>query len=365
MRASIILVLALAAAPAAAQADVTVIYAEPAPPRPLVAVPVAPSADATPGEIEAPPPVVSSTMTATPTPSSAASAPTVSEPTSITPAAPTPSSAASAPTVSEPTSITPAAPTCVTPSPVRFIRTTDGSREPRLLHLTDCRGAPDAEALLELSILARPRVADRPDARDLAAHANDPELFASEVRRLDAGLLTRLQVIADRFPGHDIEITSGYRPDASETSRHRTGHALDVRVVDAPLDQVHAVALLLDESGVGLYPTSEFLHVDVRPRVTRWVDLAGPGEPANMVEVVNGRDGHASSAAPLAWPATPVDAPVASDSTVGPPPSRGTSGRRATRSRRARADTEEQQRAAVREALDALDALEGIDFQMP
>ena len=264
MRATIVFALLLVAAPAAAQ-DVTVIYAPPAPMGPLIAVPVSPGDGAVP------------------------------EPTSSLLPAPSSSS-------------TPAAQTCTTPSPVRFVRTTDGSREARLLHLTDCHGAPDPEALLELSILARPRTAERPDARDLRAHRNDPELFASEVRRLDPGLLTRLQVIADHFPGHDIEITSGYRPDANETSRHRTGHALDVRVVAAPLDRVHAVALLLDESGVGLYPTSEFLHVDVRPRVTRWVDVAGPGEPTNMVEVVNGRDGHASSAAPLRWPAT-VDEP--------------------------------------------------------
>lgn len=341
MRSWLALVVVLAAAPAAAQADVTVLYAPPAPASPLVAVTVAqPSADAS---------SPTSTSTSTSTPPSTSTSTSTPEPSTSPP---------------EPD---PAAATCEPPSPVRFIRTTDGSRETRLLHLTDCHGAPDAEALLELSILARPRTADRPEARDLAAHASDPEYFASEVRRLDPGLLTRLQQIADRFPGHDIELTSGYRPDARETSRHRTGHALDLRVVGAPLDEVHALALGFDESGVGLYPTSEFLHVDVRPRVTRWVDLAGPGEPTNMVEVITARDGHAASAPALRWPdnTAPAEPTVALPADPDPPSGAPTPARRRRAPTATRASTEDEHRAALRDALDALDALEGLDLGVP
>jgi hypothetical protein len=362
MRATIVFVLALAAAPAAAQADVTVLYAAPAPMGPLVAVPVAGGAPTPPSSRIEAPRASGSTATEAARPSHAVVAPApvrTTEPASP----PEPPSSTERSSPSEPARATVAAPQpralgtearCEAPSPVRFVRTTDGSREARLLHLTDCHGAPDAEALLELSILARPRTADRPSPRDLAAHVEDPELFASEVRRLDPGLLTRLQAIADHFPGHDIEITSGYRPDANETSRHRTGHALDLRVVGAPIEEVHAFALGFDESGIGLYPTSEFLHVDVRPRVTRWVDLAGPGEPANMVEVVTGRDGHAASAPGLRWPAAPEPATARLE----PAP--------AARRRRARGSRdEEEHRAALREALQALDALDGLDLQVP
>jgi hypothetical protein len=356
MRVSFVFALALAAAPAAARADVTVIYAAPAPTAPLVAVPV-PC-----GQAHSAPPARSRSASLGSGPVAAPTAHRAAE--TVAPAVPRSETAplgsmtaastsdlstsdAVASTGSPPPPRTPRESGCQPPSPVRFVRTTDGSRETRLVRLTDCHGAPEAEAILELSILARPRTAERPSERDLAAHENDPELFASEVRRLDPGLLTRLQAIAERFPGRDIEITSGYRPDASETSRHRTGHALDVRVVDAPLEEVHALALGFDESGIGLYPTSEFLHVDVRPRVTRWVDLAGPGEPANMVEVVTGRDGHAASAPALQWPAAPE--PTA-------PPHR----HRARGSR-----DEEDQRAALREALEALEALDGLDLQVP
>ncbi|MBX7192198.1 MAG: DUF882 domain-containing protein [Sandaracinaceae bacterium] len=359
MRASIVLALVLAAAPAAAQADVTVLYPEPAPRAPLVAVPVARSSAQ-----ETAPPVPTPAEPAVTELAAVASSPIaplqpIATPTSAPPLMPV--QPALAPSV-EPaltathTAASTAGSISCPPPPVRFVRTTDGSRDASLLHLTDCQGQPSAEDLLELSILARPRTAERPTARDLAAHAGDPEYFASEIRRLDPGLLVRLRAIADRFPGHDIEITSGYRPDARETSRHRTGHALDLRVVGASLEEVHAFALGFDDSGVGLYPTSEFLHVDVRPRVTRWVDLAGPGEPANMVEVVTGRDGSAASAPPLQWPspATPRDG-VLGDGAPAPSPRRA----------RATAAQDGASREALRDALEALEALEGLDLQVP
>jgi hypothetical protein len=35
---------------------------------------------------------------------------------------------------------------------------------------------------------------------------------------------------------------------------------------------------LLDDVGVGYYPNSSFLHLDVRACPMQWVDYAGPGE---------------------------------------------------------------------------------------
>jgi hypothetical protein len=376
MRIGLAVIVASLLAPAAARADLTVIFASPSRPAPLVAVRVSP------GPSPVTEPVRASVSEPDPAPVGAPPAPLASPSAPVLRSAPepVPPTVAAPAAAVEPVAVLEPEPVpvrergrsearCVQPAPVRFIRTTDGSREARLLALTDCHGVPDPESLLELSILARPRTADRPDARDLAAHVDDPELFASEVRRLDPGLLTRLRAIGDRFPGHDIEITSGYRPDARESSRHRTGHALDLRVLGVPLEEVHAFALGFDESGIGLYPTSEFLHVDVRPRVTRWVDLAGPGEPTQLVEVVNGRDGHASSAPPLQWPtsgrATATGRTVVRVEPARSPvtPARAPSEPRARRARRA--SSEDDHRAALREALDALDALEGLDLGVP
>lgn len=237
--------------------------------------------------------------------------------------------------------------TCVTdPPPVRFIRTTDGSRETRLLVLTHCDGTPDAASLRALTILARPRSVAAPSDEDLRAHEDDAEFLAADVHRLNVGLLSRLRRLADAFPGKDIEITSGYRPDAREGSRHRIGNALDLRVVDVPLEEMHRVALTFDESGIGLYPTSDFIHVDVRERVTRWVDLSGPDEPSNMVEVVTGRDGEAESAPPLTWTAAHPHGQASAPPPVAPHPPRQRPAREANPS--------------VLEGLEALDDLDDM-----
>jgi hypothetical protein len=34
----------------------------------------------------------------------------------------------------------------------------------------------------------------------------------------------------------------------------------------------------LDQVGVGYYPNSSFVHVDVRSQNTQWVDRSSPGE---------------------------------------------------------------------------------------
>lgn len=251
----------------------------------------------------------------------------------------------------EPVQASPPLTACVTnPPPVRFIRTTDGSRETRLLILTHCDGTPDAASLRALTILARPRSVAAPSEDDLRAHEDDADFLAADVHRLNVGLLSRLRRLADAFPGKDIEITSGYRPDAREGSRHRIGNALDLRVVDVPLEEMHRVALTFDESGIGLYPTSDFIHVDVRERVTRWVDLSGPDEPSNMVEVVTGRDGEAETAPPLTWTATHDGAQPATPPPAAPHPPRA-------RQRPSRD-------ATAPDVLEGLEALHDLDDMM-
>lgn len=52
-------------------------------------------------------------------------------------------------------------------------------------------------------------------------------------------------------------------------SLHLQGQAIDIRVPDRPLASVHNVALAMQAGGVGYYPHSDFVHVDVG-RVRRW-----------------------------------------------------------------------------------------------
>jgi uncharacterized protein YcbK (DUF882 family) len=46
-------------------------------------------------------------------------------------------------------------------------------------------------------------------------------------------------------------------------SLHMYGEAVDLRVVDRPLHYVRRVAVSLKAGGVGYYPHSNFVHVDV------------------------------------------------------------------------------------------------------
>ncbi len=78
-----------------------------------------------------------------------------------------------------------------------------------------------------------------------------------------------------------IEIISAYRSPASNawlarnasgvsrTSLHTRGMAADIRLRERPLEDLHRAALALGAGGVGLYPASGFVHVDIG-RVRSW-----------------------------------------------------------------------------------------------
>ena len=81
-----------------------------------------------------------------------------------------------------------------------------------------------------------------------------------------------------------IDIVCGYRtPETNaalrrnapwtgvaEHSQHMEGHAIDIRVPGVSTAQLRNAALSLHAGGVGYYPVSQFVHVDVGP-VREWV----------------------------------------------------------------------------------------------
>jgi len=103
-----------------------------------------------------------------------------------------------------------------------------------------------------------------------------------EVHPIDRGLLDLLHRLARTLERTStIQVISGYRSAASnETLRRRSrsvakrslhmqGKAIDLRFERIPLKHVRAAALELSGGGVGYYPRSGFVHVDVG-RVRRW-----------------------------------------------------------------------------------------------
>jgi uncharacterized protein YcbK (DUF882 family) len=95
-------------------------------------------------------------------------------------------------------------------------------------------------------------------------------------------LMRVLAYLADHFNGRTIIVVSAYRSDsnqASESSRHATGEAIDIRLEGVANETLRDYCLTLNRVGVGYYPRSSFVHIDVRDREVYWVDWSRPGEP--------------------------------------------------------------------------------------
>jgi len=124
-------------------------------------------------------------------------------------------------------------------------------------------GAYAPEALAAVNHVLR-------DYRNGESHAIEPTLLD-----LLAALSVRLEA-APRFG-----VISGYRSPATNAmlhehsgqvasgSLHVKGMAIDIRVAGCDVDRVRDAALSLQLGGVGYYPASDFVHVDVG-RVRRW-----------------------------------------------------------------------------------------------
>jgi uncharacterized protein YcbK (DUF882 family) len=85
--------------------------------------------------------------------------------------------------------------------------------------------------------------------------------------------------IQTHFQAPEIRIVSGYRvPKAGSHSNHGKGRAIDFVVPGVKDENVAKFAREIGFVGVGIYPTSQFVHVDVRPRSYFWIDYSGPGK---------------------------------------------------------------------------------------
>jgi hypothetical protein len=51
----------------------------------------------------------------------------------------------------------------------------------------------------------------------------------------------------------------------------------------------------LRDVGVGYYPNSTFVHLDVRERSASWVDYAGPGESPRYRRATRHAEGHSAA----------------------------------------------------------------------
>ncbi len=105
--------------------------------------------------------------------------------------------------------------------------------------------------------------------------------YSNSVHPIDPHLIDLTHDLQQKL-GTDrpIEIISAYRSPitnarlARETngvakhSFHTRGMAMDIRIAGTPLSRIHDTALDMGRGGVGYYPDSQFVHIDVGP--SRW-----------------------------------------------------------------------------------------------
>jgi hypothetical protein len=81
-----------------------------------------------------------------------------------------------------------------------------------------------------------------------------------------------------QFAAQELRVISGYRTPRVGHSNHGRGRAVDLVVPGTADEEVARFVRGLGFTGVGVYPTSGFVHVDVRERSYFWVDSSAPGK---------------------------------------------------------------------------------------
>jgi uncharacterized protein YcbK (DUF882 family) len=106
--------------------------------------------------------------------------------------------------------------------------------------------------------------------------------LTGDVRQADPRLVTIVAMISDHFKGRDVLFVSGYRPYSPDQytphSNHNVGRAIDFSVRGISNEALRDYCRTFRNVGVGYYPNSSFVHLDVRAKKAYWVDYAGPGQ---------------------------------------------------------------------------------------
>jgi uncharacterized protein YcbK (DUF882 family) len=116
--------------------------------------------------------------------------------------------------------------------------------------------------------------------------ASDLDRVASLLRDTRTGtshpveprLIDLVYMLETHFQSREVRVVSGYRaPHGRAGSNHGKGRAIDLVVSGSTDIETAAYARTLGFVGVGIYPASGFVHIDVRDRSYFWSDSSGPG----------------------------------------------------------------------------------------
>jgi len=170
----------------------------------------------------------------------------------------------------------------------RRIATFQGHGAPRSSLRTDPLAKPSGDIWLRAENLdeeVKLNIFKADGTYDEAALAKLDELFrcrqTHEVRAVRPELYEQLSRIYDHFGGRRVDLVSGFRFAERDSSRHFHASAMDIRIKDVSIREMYTYAESLDggNMGIGIYPTSGFIHVDFRAPGEpsyRWTDYSGP-----------------------------------------------------------------------------------------
>jgi uncharacterized protein YcbK (DUF882 family) len=109
------------------------------------------------------------------------------------------------------------------------------------------------------------------------------KIFASwrtgSEHEIDPRLIQLVVRVSDTFGGRPVRVVSGYREHSfAVESKHKVGRAFDFSIPGVPNSALRDYLRTLPNVGVGYYPNSTHVHMDVREASAYWIDEAGPGE---------------------------------------------------------------------------------------
>jgi len=114
-------------------------------------------------------------------------------------------------------------------------------------------------------------------APDLDRVAHLLRAAGGEEHPIDPRTLSLVYRVQSHFDVPEIRVVSAYRiPRPGSRSNHGKGRAMDVIVPGVADEEVARFVRDVGFVGVGVYPVSQFVHVDIRPRSYFWIDLSGP-----------------------------------------------------------------------------------------
>jgi uncharacterized protein YcbK (DUF882 family) len=113
--------------------------------------------------------------------------------------------------------------------------------------------------------------------------------YTNKQHAMNPRLVRLLYQTGQHWPGKRIEVVSGFRnPTVAKNphSPHMKGLACDFRVVGVKNTELRDYLRgNMTKVGVGYYPNSSFVHLDVRKdRSAFWIDYSGPGERSQYSE---------------------------------------------------------------------------------